>query len=110
MVSMIDVSRPSDVLNAGFGGVIDGAGVGTLPLLSGPLSLFDTLSAAIFMCCFFSLFLRLFSMNYFKFNVQNRAITLDFLLLLFSISINKYCQSRTHVNRIPRLIYFKHLM
>lgn len=58
MVSMIVLSRPSGVLSAGFGGVIDGAGVGTLPLLSGTLSLFDTLSAAIFMClfvrCFFS--------------------------------------------------------
>lgn len=39
------------MLNVGFGGVIDGdAGVGTLPLLSGTLSLFDALSAAIFMC------------------------------------------------------------
>lgn len=42
------------MLNVGFGGVIDGAaGVGTLPLLSGTLSLFDALSAAILICVIF---------------------------------------------------------
>lgn len=57
MVSAIVLRRPSGVLGVGFGGVIDGAGVGTLPLPSGTLSLFDALSAAIFFVVFVCVFL-----------------------------------------------------